>query len=128
MMNPFPEDWQLIGLFEGEPEVLDPEMPWSFNTLRFEFRRDLDRLRCLLLSADEGLEIHWWQADLLRLHLSLNWVRSLVVEITAGSDILVAHFRYGRGFVSPLRIQLRPHVSIAWGTEPAGEDHPPLRG
>jgi hypothetical protein len=118
MMNPFPEDWQLIGLFESEPELMYPSaQPWAYNMLRFEFHRDLDRLQCILQPGDERIEIHWWQADRLRLHLDLAGVNGLVVEITAARDALLASFREGVGFVLPLELQLRPYVSIAWGLD-----------
>jgi len=30
-----PEDYELIGFFEAEPEVLDPGVPWLYNILTF---------------------------------------------------------------------------------------------
>ncbi|MEC0268121.1 hypothetical protein [Paenibacillus anseongense] len=39
-MNPFPEDYELIALFESEPIVLDNEIPWYYNYLLFKLIRD----------------------------------------------------------------------------------------
>jgi hypothetical protein len=121
MIEPFPQDWQLIGLFECEPSLLDPGVPWVYNRLRFLSVRDQERIECEIEPASEIVEIRWWQSGLLRLHLDLRWVRSLVVEESSEREALVAEFRYGRGFVYPLVLQLRPNVSVSWGTSPAGE-------
>jgi hypothetical protein len=121
MIEPFPQDWQLIGLFECEPSLLDPDVPWVYNRLRFLTERGPDRVECEIEPASEIVEVRWWQSGLLRLHLDLRWVRSLAVEEGPVHEALVAEFRYGRGFVNPLVLQLRPHVSVSWGTNPLGE-------
>lgn len=40
ILNPFPEDYELIALFESEPIVLDNEIPWYYNYLLFKLIRD----------------------------------------------------------------------------------------
>lgn len=39
-MNPFPEEYELITLFESEPIILDSEFPWYYNYLLFKLIRD----------------------------------------------------------------------------------------
>jgi hypothetical protein len=39
-VNPFPEDHELLSIFESEPEVLDADVPWFYNTLTFRGDRD----------------------------------------------------------------------------------------
>jgi hypothetical protein len=122
MIEPFPQDWQLIGLFECEPSLLDPGVPWAYNRLRFLTERGLDRIQCEIEPASEIVEVRWWQSGQLRLQLDLQWVKGLGIEESPGREALVAGFRYGRGFVCPLVLQLRPHVSVSWNTSPAGEE------
>ena len=45
-MDPFPEEWELLALFEKEPVILDPEIPWRYNRLTFEIQRGGDKFHC----------------------------------------------------------------------------------
>jgi hypothetical protein len=38
-MHLFPEEWELLSLFESEPKVLDQGVPWQYNTLTFDTQR-----------------------------------------------------------------------------------------
>ncbi len=39
-IKPFPQDYELITLFESEPIILSEEVPWYYNTLFFELSRE----------------------------------------------------------------------------------------
>ncbi|OAB38575.1 hypothetical protein PMSD_06045 [Paenibacillus macquariensis subsp. defensor] len=39
-MKIFPEDYELITLFESNPVTLDDEIPWYYNVLFFKLSRD----------------------------------------------------------------------------------------
>jgi hypothetical protein len=112
MMNPFPDDWQLIGLFESEPALLDPGLPWVYNRLTFQTQRGCDRIVSEIEPASEILTIRWWHQGELRLNLDLRWVSSLTVCLE-GKDALIANFR-GGVCLDPLELQLRPRLLLSW--------------
>jgi hypothetical protein len=39
-LNPFPEEYELITLFESEPIIFDNEIPWYYNYLLFKLIRN----------------------------------------------------------------------------------------
>ncbi len=92
-MNPFPEEWELLSLFEGEPEMTHPRIPWYCNTLTFETTRGENRIRCEIEPADEQIRLYWWQDREERLSLDLHWVRGLEVFTSSEGDYFVASLR-----------------------------------
>ena len=117
MMAPFPQDWELIGLFACEPALLDPGLPWAYNHLTFATENGSDRIVCEIEPGYEILKFRWWRGGVLCVDLDCNWVRSLRVDSSSPEhEGLTAEFRYGGEFVRPLHIQLRPHVLVSWGT------------
>ena len=116
-MKPFPEDHELISLFECEPEVLDDGNPWFYNRLTFETSRGPDLVRCEMEPASEEVRLLWSRDDIEIVNLRLYWVRRIQVEADRGVETFVCHFREDR--VSSLRLQLKPSVHLTWGTEQA---------
>jgi hypothetical protein len=116
MIDPFPQDWQLIGFFGCEPTLLDPGIPWVYNRVTFQTERNGELVVCEIEPASEIMDITWSQSGKVRLELKLSWVRSLAVVESAATEALVAEFRYGGQYLLPLRLQLRPSVMVTWGT------------
>ena len=113
-MDPFPEEWELISLFETEPRELDPGIPWAYNNLTFETERGSNRILCVIEPGYERLDFTWWHNDTKHLALKLYWVSGLTVITGGGCDYLVASFR--NPFLSQLRLQLKPTIECEWGT------------
>ena len=38
-MDPFPEEWELLALFESEPTLPISDVPWFYNRLTFQTKR-----------------------------------------------------------------------------------------
>ena len=114
-MNPFPAEYELISLFEGEPTLLDSGVPWVYNQVTFETRTGEDHLHCEIEPASRQLRITWSRAgaELMRLELAL--VAGLIVESEKGREAMVV--RFASPSVRELRLQVRPRVHVAWGTE-----------
>ena len=113
-MDPFPDEWQLLSLFETDPRILDPEVPWTFNHLAFETTRGADRIRCVIEPGYEQLDFTWWHNQSRHLALELHWVSGLTVVTGGGNDYMVALFRDHH--LAELRLQLRPTIECSWGT------------
>src|SRR4029434_642095 len=92
-MNPFPEEWELLSLFESEPAVVDRQVPWAYNCLIFETTRGDDHIRCEIEPGYEIIRLTWWHGTHDMLFLDLHWVRALRVVTSGGKDCLIAIFR-----------------------------------
>jgi hypothetical protein len=114
MMEPFPEEWQLLSLFEIEPRILDPGVPWAYNNLTFETTRGSDRILCVIEPGYERLDFTWWHNQSQHLKLELHCVSGLTIVTGAGNDYMVATFR--DQYLTELRLHLRPTIECQWGT------------
>jgi hypothetical protein len=113
-MDPFPEEWELIGVFEAEPELADPGVPWAYNRLCFDTVRGDDHIHCVIEPGYETVEFTWSQGDVPRLSLDLHWVRGLTARTGSGREILTLELRDAS--LLPLEIQLKPTIQVKWGT------------
>jgi hypothetical protein len=114
-MKPFPDQYELIALFESEPAVTDAGVPWAYNHLAFKRTVGDSRIECEIEPGYQELRFRWFQRDAQLVDLDLHWVSGLTIESEKGREILVAHFRERSGLM-PLRIQISPTVHVAWGT------------
>lgn len=112
-MNPFPEDFELLSIFESEPEVLDVDAPWFYNTLTFRGDRDGLNYMIKLSPAYGELEVRIEGFNHLICQLALTEVSSLRCEEGHGGGVLMASFSpdSGRGI---LKIRVRPRLSVEW--------------
>ena len=118
-MEPFPEQYDLIALFECDPVLADKDVPWSYNHLTFRTDRGSDQIVCQIEPGYHTLKFEWKQDGQRLVLLDLNWVAGIATELDDHAEALVTMFRDQN--LKPLRIQLKPHVSLSWGTsaEPA---------
>ena len=113
-MNPFPEEWELMALFEVEPTVTDRDVPRFYNRLVYETARGPILIRCEIEPGYEKLTLTCWRDSEIWLSLDLSWVRGLRVITGGGKDYLVASFRDSH--LCDLEFHLKPVVCLRWGT------------
>lgn len=113
VMKRFPEDWELIGLFECEPVVEEPYDPWSYNSLQFVSLREPDRIHCVIHSHDERVEFMLWTGQRCVVSMNLLEVSEVIVHLGQGKDAM--ELRFAEPTVMPMFIRLKPQVSIEWG-------------
>ena len=113
-MNPFPEEWELLALFESEPTITDRAVPWFYSRLTFETKRGPNEVRCEIEPGCEILNITWWHDGKEKLKLELNWVKALRVVTGGGTDYLVASFR--DRYLYDLEFHLKPEICLRWTT------------
>jgi hypothetical protein len=122
-MNPFPDEHELLWLFESEPELLDPEedISWYYNTLTFRTTRGSDTITCTILPSHTDLEI-WWERDGEEIvHLPVSRVAELFVRKEQDREYLEARFPEDMG-LHPLRLTLKPFIRISWGVLIEGQE------
>ncbi len=112
-MRPFPENFQLESFFEGEPEVLDKDVPWAYNELVFNVTAKNGNLKVKMVTGCELMDVIWKQGEHTVLKLELKGIRSLQVMDEKKYDTLVSSFRSED--VDDLKIKIRPVISITWG-------------
>lgn len=112
-VNPFPEDFELLSIFESEPEVLDVDAPWFYNTLTYRGERDGLKYMIKLSPAYGELEVRIGDSTHLITHLSITSVSALRLHEGHGDAVLMASFPpdSGRGI---LKIRVRPRLSVEW--------------
>lgn len=115
-MEIFPEEWELLSLFEAEPFIADRGVPWAYNKLTFETTRGDDHVRCEIEPGYETVKLTWWQGRIEKLFLDLHWVMALRVVTGNGRDYLNASFR--EPTLLDLEFHLKPNISVRWGTSP----------
>jgi len=115
-VNPFPEDFELLSIFESEPEILDADAPWFYNTLTFRGDRDGLNYMIKISPAYGDLEVRIGDSTHTITQLSITSVSNLRIHEGHGEAVLMASFSSdsGRGI---LKIRLRPHLSIEWPFE-----------
>lgn len=113
-MEPFPQEWELLSLFEVEPTIADRDIPWFYNRLTFETNRGDDRIRCEIEPAYEIIRLVWWRGQHEALSLDLHWVSGLRVVTGNGRDYLIASFRDQN--LLNLEFHLKPQICVRWGT------------
>lgn len=79
-MKEFPEDYELLSFFETEPEVLDKEMKWYYNTLTFSIERSDEKVTVYISPAYGEIEIFWERNDVLMIHWKLFNIQSVKIE------------------------------------------------
>ena len=115
-MKPFPEEHELIWLFESEPKLADKNVIWYYNDLTFSIERGNDYVECKISPAYEELKFRWSRDGRELVHLDLKMVSGLEVIKAKDADLLKATFRHGSG-LQPLLIKLKPNVWVSWGTD-----------
>ena len=116
-MNPFPEEHELIWLFECEPEVTDKGIPWAYNHLTFTTMREDCEVKCEIEPGYETVKLTWTRNNEEQVDLDFHWVKGLEVVKKNATEALVVYFRDDSP-LKPVIIQLKPHVNVSVRTKP----------
>jgi hypothetical protein len=115
-MKPFPEPWELIGLFEAEPEETDPGLAWKYNLIRFVRTRGSERMECWIHQADHEVGFRWTVEGTDKIVLDLHHVVGLTVYREHGREGLALTLRDDH--FHPIRIDLAPMVRVVVRDDP----------
>jgi hypothetical protein len=115
-MHPFPERWELIGLFECEPQETDPGLDWKYNLLRFVRTRADERMECWIHEADREVGFRWSTGGTDRIVLDLHDV--VGVRVYREKDREGLALTLGADRFHPIRIDLSPSVRVVVRDDP----------
>ena len=79
LMDPFPEQFELISIFESEPVLTDPGLPWAHNRLTFTTERDRDHIQCVIEPGYGVLVLRWSREGHTLVDLTVDRVKGLRV-------------------------------------------------
>jgi hypothetical protein len=111
----FPADHELLAFFGADPKILDPNVPWFYNTLHFEVKREGIVVQCRLVPAcgEIDVRLHVGGTELAR--LNLRSFKALRLYMTAEEEILVATFDREHTEES-FSLMLKPRVWVGLGS------------
>ena len=113
-MMHLPEEWELLEVFQSDPALLDPGVPWAYNTLTFETTRGSDRIRCEISPGYEEVTLAWNRGSEELVNLKL--CRIVGLAVSNESDRVTISFEFADGSIGPLEMHLKPAVQITFAT------------
>ena len=112
MIREFPPDHELLAFFETEPVVLDPGVPWLYNSLAFTTVRNEIEIRCRILPSYGEVTTQLMMNGHELANFELRDAETICVIVDRHQEALVATF------AQKLRLgalRLKPRVRAAWG-------------
>ncbi|WP_157448778.1 hypothetical protein [Deinococcus peraridilitoris] len=115
MIQHFPENNELIWLFESEPEVFDPRNSWPYDTLTFRTRRDDIDVLCEMKPYRGKIVIRLYVGEHEVVCLELYRVTGVFVNSELKQESLVVWFEKSKE-LQDLELVLKPQIKIKWGS------------
>ncbi len=116
-MLSLPNDHELIGFFEAEPELLDGNaMPWIYNELKFTTIRGEDKVIVNIYASFGELSVNWIKSGKQLIKLKLIELDSLNIELQSNDEFLTATGKFLDQAVL-LKVRMKPDVSIEFAQE-----------
>ena len=109
---PFPEEWELVSLSEGEPILTDANVPWVYNRLQFSLVRGDDRIECVIEPSDGHVGFAFASGGRTVVDMVLNRVAGLRVYRTDGTEGLVVQMEDPSR--EDLDVQVSPFIRFSW--------------
>jgi len=114
MLQGFPDDYELIGFFEAEPTILDPGVPWLYNTLDFSTSRNGIEVRARIIPSYRELTLRLLLAGHELALFELKEVEGFRIVTDNRREALVVTFAAQRG-LDDFVLQLKPDIRVSWG-------------
>ena len=108
-MELYPEELDLVWLFEAEPELSAPDLPWHYNVVRFETTRGRDWIEFVMEPGNRIVKLRWSQDGVERVRVFLDDVSEVKVRKERQGESLVV--------VTPatdVELWMKPDVRMVW--------------
>jgi hypothetical protein len=114
---PFPEPWELIAVFEGEPTLTDADLPWVYNRVSFSLVRGSELIECAIEPSSRQIDFNYVIDGRVAVALVLRQVAGLRIYQAGGTEGLVVLMEdESRG---DLEVQVSPDIRFKWRDEPS---------
>jgi hypothetical protein len=114
-MDPFPEEFELIGFFEAEPEISDRDVPWFYNRLKFQTTRGEDNIVCAIEPGYGEMDLIWRKSGIEIAIFALRDVSALFITSSGSGEFMTAMFRYEDTL--DFIFHLKPDIKMHWGNQ-----------
>jgi len=108
-----PELFEYIGFFEVEPAILHPDLGWPYGA-KFVSTRGAERIEATIAPDEGEFSFVWWREEQLQADLRLVGIVGWALECRPAAETLT--LKFAAPAIVYFRLQLKPHVSIAWRT------------
>lgn len=112
-MKTFPEEYELIGFFEVEPEISDRDVPWFYNRITFKYKKDSDYLICAFEPGYNQIDIAWEKDNIEVASFSLREINNISISTEPMKEYMEINFKSNE--ILDFILQLKPCVHIFWG-------------
>jgi hypothetical protein len=108
----FPENHELIGLFESDPILTDPAQGyWFYNQVVFQTIRGEDALTVKINGCYGDLSVLWKQGSRELVNIKFETLSSLKVEMQNNDEFLTAIGSFS-DFEMFVKLRLKPQVAL----------------
>ncbi len=114
MLQGFPEDHELISFFEAEPAILDPGVPWVYNTLDFSTNRNGIEVRARIAPSYRELTLRLLLDGYELALFELKEAEGFRIDADKHREALVVTFAEQRR-LEDFVLQLKPSICVSWG-------------
>jgi hypothetical protein len=106
----------LISLFEGEPTLADPDLPWIYNRLVFTRAQGGELIECTIQPSSRQVDFTYAVDGRNAVALGLRRVAGMVTYQEGGAEGIVVQMEdESRG---ELRVQVSPDIRFTWRENP----------
>jgi hypothetical protein len=112
-METFPEEFELVGFFESEPEVSERDVPRFYNRHTYRYRRDKDSVVFEIEPASGEIDMTWRTDACEVASFALRRVSGQWVKGAPGEEFITAKF--SQEGLSDFILWLKPTVRVQWG-------------
>jgi hypothetical protein len=106
-----PDDLAFLSFFESEPTLLDPNVPWIYNTSSYETERDGYLVRLQISPSYSTLKVILAFAGRELAEAEVTAFTDIEIALDSGRETLIA--RFGECAASSLCLTLKPQVRLA---------------
>ncbi len=107
-----PEEHELIGFFESEPELLDTDdIPWVYNEVKFTTKRGEDEVVVKIYASSGEFSVLWKNTDRQLLAMKLIHLEKITVELQHNDEFLTVVGMYS-DYAVMLKLRLKPVVAV----------------
>lgn len=116
-MNPFPEDFELVGFFCCEPTLSERDVPVFYQRHSFLFEEDGNSIVCEIEPGYGQIDLTWRRDDMEVASFALRRISSIHIKGAPGAEYMSVKFSNQelRDFV----LYTKPTVRVEWGNADA---------
>lgn len=116
IVNSFPEEYELLDLFESEPIIYDLSTPFFYNNLIYKLIRSNGTLKFEVEPGSHWARVTLTQGEIDIIDLELNHIKSVEIEKRNNQEFIHLSFHKDQD-LKKLVLKTKPEFSMTWGTD-----------